>query len=47
MLDGTGKFYEPLVALAAMHNKGVVEYGRQGKKTGPTIVLRKGNQRGR
>jgi ABC-2 type transport system permease protein len=41
VLDATGKFYEPLVALAAMHNQGIVD-SKTGAKTGPTIVLEKG-----
>jgi ABC-2 type transport system permease protein len=41
VLDGTGKLYEPLVALAKLHNDGAVNQ-KTGQKTGPTIVLEKG-----
>ncbi|HEY2146345.1 MAG TPA: hypothetical protein VGH32_00310, partial [Pirellulales bacterium] len=40
VLDGTGRLFEPLEALARLRNQELVDK-KTGRKTGPTIVLEK------
>ncbi len=41
VLDGTGRLFEPLEALARLRNQGLIDKDTA-RKTGPTIVLEKG-----